>query len=167
MQTGLETLKQRCPKYMNCCEREQLFTLLMVSMADVNCLLLLCQHFVSSSLLPHFVTDATPLISCIITCQYLCTYLADIWSSGLYLRSHYPTHYLIVLNVWTWLVVLIQFGHCKLCARMFEVCHFSSPCNSHSLFVRYLSQWLHALWVFQAAEVVTRVHHSMDALGVL
>ena len=32
----LETLKQRCPKFMSCYEGEQLFTLLMVSMADVN-----------------------------------------------------------------------------------------------------------------------------------
>ena len=50
---------------------------------------------------------------------------------------------------------------------MFEVCDFSSSCNSHNLVVGYLSQWLHALRVFQAAEVVTRVHHSMHALGVL
>ena len=53
---------------------------------------------------------------------------------------------------------------------MFEVrtvCDFSSSCNSHSQVVRYLSQWLHALRVFQAPEVVTRVHHSMHALGVL
>ena len=50
---------------------------------------------------------------------------------------------------------------------MFEVCDFSSSCNSHSQVVRYLSQWLHALRVFQAAEVVTGVHHSMHALGVL
>ena len=50
---------------------------------------------------------------------------------------------------------------------MFEACDFSSSCNSHSQVVGYLSQWLHALRVFQAAEVVTRVHHSMHALGVL
>ena len=50
---------------------------------------------------------------------------------------------------------------------MFEVCDFSSSCNSHSQVVRYLLQWLHALRMFQAAEVVTRVHHSMHALGVL
>ena len=36
------------------------------------------------------------------------TYLADVWSSGLYLCSHYPTHYLVLLNVWTWLVVLMS-----------------------------------------------------------
>ena len=32
----IRNLKQRCPKFMNCYEREQLFTLLMGSRADVN-----------------------------------------------------------------------------------------------------------------------------------
>ena len=32
----IRNLKQRCPKFRNCYEREQLFTLLMESMADVN-----------------------------------------------------------------------------------------------------------------------------------
>ena len=50
---------------------------------------------------------------------------------------------------------------------MFEVCDFSSSCNSHSQVVRYLSQWLHTLRVFQAAEDVARVHQSMHSLGVL
>ena len=32
----IRNLKRRCPKFMNYYEREQLFTLLMVSMSDVN-----------------------------------------------------------------------------------------------------------------------------------
>ena len=55
-------------------------TVLMVSMAEVNSPSLAVSAFCPVHILPHFVSDATPLISCIIHCQYLpcCVRHADV-----------------------------------------------------------------------------------------